>query len=92
MDHTEHSLLKLSKDELARLVLDYQGKFNSVLQSLKNGVSEIKSKFNVLKSELHVTKNVTDNLTKKTLERKCHENKQYSRRECLEISGIPSSI
>ena len=94
MDRTEHSLLKLSRDELARLALDYQGKFNSVLQSLKDDVSEMKSKFNVLESKLQVSKNVTDHLTKymKTLERKYHENEQYSRRECLEISGIPSSI
>ena len=76
MVHTEHSLLKLSKDDFARLVIDYQGKFNSVLQSLKDDVREIKSKFNVLESELQVSKNVTDNLTKyiKTLECKCHEN------------------
>ena len=76
MVHTEHSLLKLSKDDLERLVIDYQGKFNSVLQSLKDDVREIKSKFNVLESELQVSKNVTDNLTKyiKTLECKCHEN------------------
>ena len=94
MDYTEHSLLKLSKDELARLVLDYQSKFNSFLQSLKDGVSEMRSTFNDLESEMQVSKNVTDNLTKymKTLERKCHENKQYSRRECLEMSGIPNSI
>ena len=94
MDRTEQSLLKLSRDELARLALDYQGKFNSVLQSLKDDVSEMKSKFNVLESKLQVSKNVTDHLTKymKTLERKYHENEQYSRRECLEISGIPSSI
>ena len=94
MDHSEHSLLKLSRDQLARLALDYQGKFNSALQSLKDDVSEMKSKFNVLESELQVSKNVTDHLTKyiKTLERKYHENEQYSRRECLEISGIPSSI
>ena len=26
------------------------------------------------------------------LEQKCWENKQYSRRECIEISGIPQSI
>ena len=30
MAHTEYFLLKLSKDELARIVLNYQGKFNSV--------------------------------------------------------------
>ena len=26
------------------------------------------------------------------MEQKCDENEQYSRRECLEISGIPGSI
>ena len=30
--------------------------------------------------------------TKPILERKCAANEQYSRRECLEISGIPESI
>ena len=57
---------------------------------MKDYVSKMKSKFNVLEPELQVSKNVTDNLTKyiKTLDRKCHENEQYSRRECLEISGI----
>ena len=40
MDHIEHSLLKLSKDELARLILDCQGKLNYLLQSLKDNVSE----------------------------------------------------
>ena len=35
MAHTEQSLSKLSKDDLARLVLDYQGKFDSVLKPAK---------------------------------------------------------
>ena len=93
MDPTEHSVLKLSKDELARLVLDYQRKFSSVLQSLKDDVIEMKSKFNVQESERQVSKNFTDNLTQyiKTLEPKWYENEQYSRRKCLEISGISSS-
>ena len=70
VNHTKYSLLKLSKDELGRLVLDHQGKFNSVLQSLKDDVSKMKSKVNVLESELQVSKNVTDSLAKyiKTLE------------------------
>ena len=28
----------------------------------------------------------------KLLERQCWANKQYSRRECLEISGVPESV
>ena len=37
---------------------------------------------------------VTDNLTKyiKTLERKCYENEQCLRRQCLEVSDIPGNI
>lgn len=73
-----------------KLVLDYQVEFNSILQSLTDDVREMKSKLNVLEPELQVRKNVTDNLTKykKTLERKCNENEQYSRRKSLEISAF----
>ena len=35
MDHTESSLMKLNKKDLVRLLLDYQGKFNSILDDLK---------------------------------------------------------
>ena len=56
MDHTEHSLSKLSKKELARLVLEYQGKFNYVSHSLKDDVSEMKSKFNVLDPNCRLVK------------------------------------
>ena len=41
--HTGRSLLRLSKNDLARLVLDYQGKLNYVLQSLKDDVGQMKS-------------------------------------------------
>ena len=94
MAHTEHFPFKLSKEELAGIVLEYQRKFNSILQSVKDHVSKVKSKLNVLESDLQVSKNITVNLTKyiKTLECKCYENTQYSRRECLEISNIHGSI
>ena len=55
MAHTEKSLSKLSKCNLARLVLDYQGKFDSVLKTVR---------FTALESELYVSKTVTDNLSK----------------------------
>ena len=61
---------------------------------LKDNICELKIKFSALESELHISKMVTDNLSKyiKTLKQKCYKNEQYSRRECLEISGIPGSI
>ena len=94
LPHTEQLLSKLSKDDLARLALHYQGKFDSFIKTVRDDICKLKTKFTALESELHVNKTVTDNLTKyiKTLERKCYENEQYSRRECLEISGIPGSI
>ena len=93
MAHTEQSLKKLSKDDLER-VADYQSKFDSVLKTVEDNISDMKTKFTALESELHISKKFTDNLTKyiKTLERKCYKNEQYSRRECLEISGISDSI
>ena len=94
MAHIEQSLSKLSKDDMGRLVLDYQGKFGWVLKTVKDDICEMKTKFKTLESEFHVSKTVTDNLTKyiKTSERKCYENEQYTRRECLEISGILGNI
>ena len=35
MDHTKASLTKLNKEGLVRLLLDSQGKFNSILDDLK---------------------------------------------------------
>ena len=65
-----------------------------MLKTVKHDICERKTRFIPLDSELHVSKMVTDNLTKyiKTLERKCSENEQYLRRECLKIWGIPGSI
>ena len=40
MAHSEHSQSKLSKDELPSIVLDYQGKFDFVLQSMKDDVTD----------------------------------------------------
>ena len=44
MDHTEGSLMKLNKEDLVRLLLDYQGKCNSILDDLKNNFDELKEK------------------------------------------------
>ena len=54
----------------------------------------MKNKFNKLESDLEISRNVNNKLVDQVtrLERKCLENEQYSRRECIEISGIPQSI
>ena len=45
MDHTKSSLMKLNKEDLVRLLLDYQSKFNSVLDDSKINFDEIETKF-----------------------------------------------
>ena len=94
MSHTELSLMRLNKEDLVRMLLDYQGKYNNILDELKNDLNELETKFCKLESDLHISRNVNDKLTDKlvVLERKCCANEQYSRRECLEISGVPAEV
>ena len=47
-----------------------------------------------MESDLTISRNVNVKLMERLVvtERKCWANEQYSRRECLEISGIPESV
>ena len=69
-------------------------KFCERLDTLFNTVDNLSSKLDLVESSLVVTKTVNDNLLNRitTLERSLHAQEQYSRRECLEIVGIPVSI
>ena len=64
------------------MLLGDQGKFNKILDELKNDLSELKTKFCKFESGLHISRNVNDKLSDKltVLERKCHAHEQYSRR------------
>ena len=101
MAHNEESLMKLNKEDLVRRTLDYQGKFNNILRDLKKDISDLKSDLSGLKSDfskleadIKVSRNVNSKLSERlvTMERRCYANEQYSGRECLEISVIPSSV
>ena len=74
--------------------MDYQNKFDTVLNNINSELLDLKNKFSKLESDLEISRNVNNKLVDQvtTLERKCWENEQYSRRECIEISGIPQSI
>ena len=50
MDHTESSLMKLNIEDLVRLLLDDQSKFNFILDDLKNNFDELKTKFTRLEA------------------------------------------
>ena len=94
MAHTENSLSRLSKDDLIRLALDYQQKYDITLDKISKELAELRKSYNKLESDLAITKAVNESLRNQiiTLERQCWSNAQYSRRETLEISGIPENI
>ena len=94
MFFTRETLMKMNKDVLAGTVLDYKERFDSTLSAINDELKEQKTDFRKLESDLAISRNVKDKLTKQLMlvERKCWANEQYSRRECLEISGIAESI
>ena len=64
MSDTESSLMRLNKEDLVRILLDYQGKFNNILDELKNDLNELKTKFCELESR---NRNVNDKLSGKVV-------------------------
>ena len=94
MVHTLASLEKLGKSDLARLVIDYQNKVDAVLNNINSELLDLKNKFTKFESDMEISRNVNNKLIDQVtrLERKYRENEQYSRRECIEISGIPQSV
>ena len=76
------------------MVIDYQNKFDNMLSNINAELTSLRDRFTKMESQLLVTRRVNDNLVKQNriLERKCAANEQCSRRECLEILGIPDSI
>ena len=91
---SESALKKLNKGEIIILALDYQNKFDSMLAGIRNELSDLKKDFELLRSDLSITKLVNTKLKEKvvSLEQQTWSNSQYSRRECLELSGIPETI
>ena len=77
MQKTQNSILSEKRNELSYM---------------KNELSELRKNCNKLEADLKVSKSVTESMKNHVtvLERKCWSNEQYSRHECLEISGIPS--
>ena len=53
--------------------------------------ADLKANYVKLDADLSITRTISDTFKNRiiTFERKCYRNEQYSRRECLEISGVP---
>lgn len=89
--YNEESLEQLNKKSLVSIILSLQNKLETVNDKLVEEFKQIKDK---IEADLSVTKQVNDLLVTRVtnLERQCWANAQYSRRECLEIVGIPSNV
>ena len=94
MSLTCQTSMKKNKDVLAGMVLDYKERFDSTLSAVTDELKERETDFRKLEYDLAISRNVNEKFTKQLIlvERKCWAKEQYSRRECLEISGIPKSI
>ena len=92
-NYTEESLEKLLKKDIINIVLSLQTE-KECNASILEEVRALNEKFTTLESQLLITKNVNSLLQERVidLERQCSANAQYSRRECLEVSGIPNTI
>ena len=62
MAHTLAFLEKLGKPDLARSVIDFQNKFDTILHNTNSELLDLKNKFNKLESDLKISKNVTNKL------------------------------
>ena len=83
----ETALLEMNKKQLVSLVLYHQTKCDGFF-------AKFNDKLAVLESDLSIAKNVNCKLYERItdLERRMNEVDQYSRRECLDVSGIPSNV
>ena len=90
---TRAALEKLNKEELISLFAENDDKLNSNMANLTNQLAEVNKTLERMESQLEISKTINNTLEKHitTLEKQCSRNEQYSRRECIDIVGIPDS-
>ena len=97
---SEQTLKSMKKDDVVNLYLKLQAEFDkseSLAKKLDQAITDlvnINDRFNKLESSLAVSHNTSTHLCNRIvdLERNLHAVEQYSRRECVEITGINDSI
>ena len=92
--YTEETLRALNKNQIIDLFLKTQEQANTTIASLTAEIKRLNENFQKLESDVSVVKNVNNILSKQmpSIERQCWKNAQYSRREYVELVGLPSSI
>ena len=85
MAHAENTLKDFKKENLISLVLNLQSDRDKVIDTLGQHIDNLTSTVDNLSSKLAQAE-------LSSLERGLHSQEQYSRRESLEVVGIPSSV
>ena len=57
------SLMKLGKEVLAGMVLDYRDKFDTTLTNINKELTDLRNKFTKLESDLAISKNINTKLS-----------------------------
>ena len=92
--HTEAVLKKLSKSEFVQIVLNTEANLGSQIAKLTTVFKDLLAHSKQLEADLAIARNVNSQLVESVVatERQCWENAQYSRRDTLEVVGIPMSV
>ena len=96
--YTNESLQNINKRDMIPIVLSLQSKLNEAKLEANNKVLEeihkLNDSFSKLESELSVTKQINFLLSSRlaNMQHQCLANTQYSRREYIDIIGIPSEV
>ena len=95
--YTEGTLDKFSKKELIGITLSLQNKVEQNANVNTDALEEIfkvNENFVKCESEINMVQKVNTLLNKRVIdmERQCWANAQYSRRDCLEVAGIPRDV
>ena len=93
-NYTEDCLDKLLKKDLISIILSQQRKTDQDNIGWLDEICKLIDNFSKLEADMTIAKNINILLSQRVvyLERQCCANAQYSRRECLEVVGIPRSV
>ena len=92
--HTEAVLNKLSKADLVHIILNTETNLGSQIAKLTTEVKDLLAHSKKLEAGVAIVRNGNSKLVERVVasERQCWENAQYSRRDTLEVVGIPMSV
>ena len=96
-NHIVDELIKLRdklRENLETMKADSQKQIELLKIESQNQIKLYDERFEIMESQIQVIKRVNDELVTRIgqIEKNCYRNSQYSRRECIEISGIPADI